>query len=56
MLAPRIGAHEAVQAALGTYDVEALLGAAAFLDFVNLRPDHRFDAAKVKGEIEMAAS
>ena len=28
----------------------------AFLDFVYLRPDHRFDAAQVKGEIEKAAS
>jgi hypothetical protein len=56
MLSPRIGARAAVVAALDTYDAEALLGATAFLDFVNLRPDHRFDAAQVKGEIEKAAS
>ncbi|WP_435195545.1 RIO1 family regulatory kinase/ATPase domain-containing protein [Natronomonas sp. EA1] len=53
-LAPHIGAARAVAAALDAYDVEVLLEARDFLDFVNLRPDHDFDSASVKGEIEKA--
>ena len=54
-LAPRIDASPAVDAALSQYSTESLLAAREFLDFVNLRPDHRFEAAAVKGEIERAA-
>lgn len=55
-LAPEIGARAAVDDALTAYDEEALLGAREFLDIVRLRPDHEFDAAQVKGEIEKRAS
>jgi|APHM01.1.fsa_nt_gi Mn2+-dependent serine/threonine protein kinase len=55
-LAPHIGAREAVRAALSAYPPAELLDAQEFLDFVNLRPDHSFDAAAVKGEIEKAAT
>lgn len=55
-LTPHLGAGEAVRAALSAYSVEALLAARDFLDFVNIRPDHRFDAVAVKGEIEKAAT
>ncbi|MFB6179644.1 MAG: RIO1 family regulatory kinase/ATPase [Halorientalis sp.] len=55
-LTPHIGAHETVEAALVAYTPDELLAAQEFLDFVNIRPDHSFDAAAVKGEIEKAAS
>jgi hypothetical protein len=55
-LAPHVGARAATRAALAAYDVDALLAAREFLDFVNLRPDLDFDAGWVKGEIEKAAS
>jgi serine/threonine protein kinase len=55
-LAPHIGARETVDAALTAYGAEDLLDAGEFLDFVNLRPDHDFDAGTVKGEIEKTAS
>ncbi|WP_424018305.1 RIO1 family regulatory kinase/ATPase [Halorientalis pallida] len=55
-LAPEIGAREAVAAALTAYSPADLLDARAFLDFVNIRPDHSFDAAAVKGEIEREAT
>ena len=55
-LAPEIGVRDAVAAALTAYSPEALLDAREFLDFVNLRPDHRFDAAGLKGEIEKVAA
>lgn len=54
-LAPHIGAGDAVEAALSAYEIEDLLEAREFLDFVNIRPDHDFDAAGVKGEIEKRA-
>lgn len=56
MLAPRLGARTTVAAALAHYDAQALLRATEFLDFVNLRPDHRFDAAEIKGEVEKVAA
>ncbi len=56
VLASRIGGKPAVVAALTHYSTDDLLDAREFLDFVNLRPDHDFDAAAVKGEIEQAAS
>ena len=55
-LEPLIGARPAVEAAFESYSVEDLLAAREFLDFVNIRPDHDFDAAAVKGEIEKRAS
>jgi serine/threonine protein kinase len=55
-LAPEIGARAAVGAALTAYSPADLLDARAFLDFVNIRPDHSFDAAAVKGEIEREAT
>jgi len=55
-LEPIIGARDAVAAALEVHDAEALLGAEEFLDFVNMRPEHDFDAAGVKGEIEKHAA
>jgi hypothetical protein len=51
-LEPLVGARAAVGAAAGAYPPEALLDAGEFLDFVNVRPDHDFDAATVRGEIE----
>ncbi|MFB6103828.1 MAG: RIO1 family regulatory kinase/ATPase [Halobacteriaceae archaeon] len=52
---PHVGAGDSVEAALRAYDVDDLLAAREFLDFVNIRPDHDFDAAEVKGEIEKRA-
>jgi hypothetical protein len=56
VLAARIGAAETVAAAAAHYDADDLLAALGFLDFVNLRPDHAFDAAVLKGEIEKATT
>ena len=55
-LEPLIGARETIDSALTAYDEAELLAAREFLDFVNIRPDHDFDAAAVKGEIEKRAS
>ncbi len=55
-LTPHVDARPAVDAALAHYSTEDLLAAREFLDFVNLRPDHQFEAAEVKGEIERAAT
>jgi len=49
-------ARTAVEAAAGTVDAAALLAAEDFLDFVNIRPDHDFDAVAVKAEIEKAVA
>jgi hypothetical protein len=51
-LCPRIGPTETVAVAREQYDAETLLAAREFLDFVALRPDHAFDANRLKGEIE----
>jgi hypothetical protein len=56
VLAPVVGVREAVDAALTRYSTEELLEAREFMDFVNIRPDHDFDAAVVKGEVEKRAS
>jgi serine/threonine protein kinase len=56
VLVPVIGARSAVEAALDFYTAEELLEAREFLDFVNIRPDHDFDGATVKGEIEKRAT
>lgn len=55
-LTPIIGAQAAVSAAGEHYSTDSLLDAREFLDFVNIRPDHDFDAAHVKGEIEKLAA
>jgi tRNA A-37 threonylcarbamoyl transferase component Bud32 len=55
-LSVHIGARAAVETALTAYSPSELLAAREFLDFVNIRPDHSFDAAAVKGEIEKAAA
>jgi tRNA A-37 threonylcarbamoyl transferase component Bud32 len=55
-LEPLIGARAVVEAALTAYSVSDLVAALEFLDFVNIRPDHDFDAARLKGEIEKRAS
>jgi serine/threonine protein kinase len=53
-LEPLVGARTAVRAAREYYDDATLLAADSFLDFVNIRPDHDFDAVTVKGEISKA--
>ncbi len=55
-LAPRIGATETVATAAEAYDDDTLLAARDFLDFVALRPDHSFETATLKGEIEKVAT
>ena len=55
-LAPIVGARVAVEAAAEYYTPTELLAAEEFLDFINLRPDHDFDAATLKGEIEKRAT
>ncbi|HKL28133.1 MAG TPA: RIO1 family regulatory kinase/ATPase [Natrialbaceae archaeon] len=54
-LEPHIGARRTVATARERYSIDDLLAAREFLDFVNLRPDHDFDGALLKGEIEKAA-
>ncbi|NHN59025.1 MULTISPECIES: RIO1 family regulatory kinase/ATPase [Halorussus] len=54
-LEPLIGASAAVSAAAEHYAPDELLAAREFLDFVNIRPDHDFDAVSVKGEVEKLA-
>ena len=36
------------------YTTAELLAAEEFLDFVNIRPDHDFDAAVIRGAVERA--
>jgi hypothetical protein len=55
-LEPLIGGRGAVAAALEVHDPDELLEARDFLDFVNIRPEHDFDGAAVKGEIEKHAA
>ncbi|MFB6270372.1 MAG: RIO1 family regulatory kinase/ATPase [Halobacterium sp.] len=66
-LEPLIGAQTVVDVALDAYspsegsrtraeNAVALLDAQDFLGFVQIRPDHAFDAAALAGEIEKAAS
>lgn len=55
-LEPHVGARVAVGAAQKQYTTEDLLAARDFLDFVNMRPDHAFDTAGTKGEIEKDAT
>jgi len=51
VLEPHIGASTAVRIASDYYDDEALLGAENYVDFVNIRPDHKFEAVALKGEL-----
>jgi tRNA A-37 threonylcarbamoyl transferase component Bud32 len=66
-LEPLVGTEAVVDAALDEYALEewpdnlggpadALLRAQDFLGFVQIRPDHAFDAAALNGEIEKAAT
>jgi hypothetical protein len=55
-LEPLIGGRGAVAAALEVHAPDELLEARDFLDFVNIRPEHDFDGAAVKGEIEKHAA
>ncbi|WP_410765001.1 RIO1 family regulatory kinase/ATPase [Haloferax sp. DFSO60] len=55
-LEPLIGAKASVEAAGATYEKEDLVSAVDFLDFVNIRPDHDFDAGALKGEIDKQAA
>ncbi len=54
-LEPLVGARAAVAPATDFYDADVLLAADSYLDFVNIRPDHDFDAAALKGEISKVA-
>ncbi|QGA83482.1 RIO1 family regulatory kinase/ATPase [Halomicrobium sp. LC1Hm] len=54
-LTPLTGGRRAVDAAADHYTPTELLAAREFLDFVNIRPDHDFEAAGLKGEIEKLA-
>ncbi|QLC34155.1 protein kinase family protein [Halarchaeum sp. CBA1220] len=56
VLEPLVGADAAVRAARERFDTNELLAAREFLDFVAIRPDHDFDAAALRGELEAAAS
>ncbi len=55
VLEPRIGAREAVNAAVTVYEPETLLRARQFIDFVRLRPDHEFDSTTLRSELEKVA-
>ena len=55
-LEPAIGARAAVDAANVQYAIEVLLAAREFVGFVGMRPDHDFDAAVLRGEIEKRAA
>ncbi|SEH11845.1 RIO1 family protein [Natronorubrum sediminis] len=55
ILEPRIGARDSVRAAAMVYDPDELLSARRFLDFIRMRPDHEFDAATLRSELERAA-
>jgi serine/threonine protein kinase len=52
VLEPLVGASVAVESAATEYDDETLIDAESYLDFVNMRPDHRFDSLALQGEIE----
>jgi hypothetical protein len=56
MLAPRMGDAAAVDAALAAYDPAVVVEAGSFLKFVALRPDHEFDAARLRDQIGSATA
>jgi serine/threonine protein kinase len=51
-----VDARTAVAASRETVDADTLLSAENYLDFVNIRPDHDFDAVALKAEIEKAVA
>ena len=51
-LEPLVGARRAVAAAAAHYDADALRDAMGFLAFVDVRPDHSFDAIALRGELD----
>jgi hypothetical protein len=53
---PTIGAREAVDAASAHYTVGDLLAAREFVNFINMHPDHDFNASLLRGEIEKRAA
>lgn len=55
-LEPLIGTVATVDAAVTSYEPAELLAAERFLDFVAIRPDHDFDGAGLKGELEKRAT
>jgi tRNA A-37 threonylcarbamoyl transferase component Bud32 len=55
-LEPLIGARSAVALADEYHTKAQLLDADRFLNFVNIRPDHDFDAQEVRGEITKLTS
>ncbi|EMA68653.1 hypothetical protein C461_03452 [Halorubrum aidingense JCM 13560] len=55
-LEPLVGAGVTIEAALASYSADELVAARRFLDFVAIRPDHEFDAAGLKGELEKRAT
>jgi serine/threonine protein kinase len=55
-LEPFLGTQSVVAVAGEAYSPDELLDAREFLDFVNFRPDHDFDAERLKGEIEKTAA
>ncbi|PSQ29292.1 aminoglycoside phosphotransferase [Halobacteriales archaeon QS_9_68_17] len=55
-LEPDLGSATVVALARSAYSLDGLLDALEFLDFVNVRPDHDFDAERLKGEIEKVAA
>ena len=56
VLERKIGAREAVDIAMARYTVPDLLAAREFVGFINIRPDHDFDGALLRGEIEKRAT
>lgn len=52
VLGPRLGYREAVQQALSVFGREPLRNSRRYVDFVNFRPDHQFDADRLKDEID----
>jgi len=56
VLEPLVGPKCAVEAAVAEYGTDDAVAALDFLEFVNIRPDHDFDSAAVRGEIEKRAA
>jgi tRNA A-37 threonylcarbamoyl transferase component Bud32 len=55
-LTTAVGAQKAVAAAAEQYTTDELLAAREFVGFVDMRPDHDFDATLLRGEIEKRAA
>lgn len=52
VLGPRIGYRDAVRQATETFGSGPVRDARRYVDFVNFRPDHQFDADRLKEEID----